>query len=147
MHSAPNITILPAIEPVRLMLPMAGCRVPAGFPSPADDFTVKRLDLNELLITHPQATFFMQSRGLSMIEAGIHDGDLLVVNRALEPRHRSIVVADVDGEFTVKRLYKRAGRIKLQAANPTFPEIVPRDGQQLCIFGVVTSCIRQFCPG
>lgn len=97
-------------------------KIPAGFPSPGDDFATKRHDLNELLITHPLATFFWQVSGGSMREAGIFDSDILVVNRALQPAHRSTVVAQVDGEFSVKFLHKRADRVKLVPANPTFPE-------------------------
>lgn len=80
-------------EPFRLLLPIAAGKIKAGFPSPADDFTVRRQDLNELLITHPTATFFWGVGGTSMTGAGIHNGDILVVNRALTPLHRDIVVA------------------------------------------------------
>ena len=76
--------------------------------------------------------------------AGIFDGDILVVNRTILPRHRHIVVAVVDGDFTVKRLYKLGGRVKLQAANPTFPDIAPKDDQLLEVWGVVTATIKQF---
>ncbi|MDO9400896.1 MAG: S24 family peptidase [Polaromonas sp.] len=92
--------------------------VPAGLPSPAADFAVKRHDLNELLITHPAATFMWEARGLSMIELGIQDGDILVVNRALAPANRDIVVAEVDGDFTVKQFWRRAGIVSLRAATP-----------------------------
>ena len=119
-------------------------RVCAGFPSPAEDLGAQRIDLTQVLITHPQATFMLRARGHSMMEAGIFDNDILLMNRALVPRHRHIVVAVVNGDFTVKRLYQLGGRIKLQAANPTFPDIVPRDGQQLEVWGVVTACIKQF---
>lgn len=118
--------------------------VRAGFPSPADDFVVKRLDLNDLLITHAAATFFWRARGLSMQSAGIGDGDLLLVNRALKARHRDIVIAEIDNDFTVKYLYQRLGRVKLCAADLTFPDIVPKDGQTLTIVGVVTAVIKQF---
>ena len=132
-----------ALEPAP-GLPMMEGRLPAGFPSPADDFAMKRLDLNELLITHPLATFFWQVSGKSMVEAGIDDGDILVVNRALRPRHRDIVVAQVDGGFTVKYLDRRADRVKLVPANPTYPEIVLKEGQELVICGVVTSAVKRF---
>lgn len=118
--------------------------VRAGFPSPADDFAVKRQDLNDLLITHPAATFFWRVRGTSMQGAGIADGDILIVNRALQPVHGDIVVAEVDNEFTVKYLHRRGGRVKLVAADPTFPEIVLKDGQTLSICGVVTGSVRKF---
>jgi DNA polymerase V len=119
-------------------------RVCAGFPSPAEDLGAQRIDLTQVLITHPQATFMLRAQGHSMMEAGIFDGDILVVNRAIVPRHRHIVVAVVDGDFTVKRLYQLGGRIKLQAANPTFPDIVPNEGQLLEVWGVVTASIKQF---
>jgi DNA polymerase V len=127
-----------------LLLPVAGMHVRAGFTSPADDFLDKRIDLNQVLITHPQATFLLRVAGDSMRDAGIHDGDTLVVNRALKPRHGHIVVATLDGEFTVKYLHQRAGRTRLRPANPTFPDIVPRDGQTIEVVGVVTSAITRF---
>lgn len=79
-----------------------------------------------------------------MVEAGIFDNDILVVDRAVKPRHNHIVVAVVDGDFTVKRLYQRAGRIKLKAENPTFADIVPKDGQTIEVWGVVTATIKKF---
>ena len=132
------------ISDASLVLPLAGDVVHAGFPSPAEDFAVKRIDLTKTLVTHPQATFLLRVSGESMRDAGIFDDDMLVVNRALRPRHGHIVVAVVDGEFTVKYLYQRAGRIKLRAANVTFPDIIPGDGQIIEVFGVVTSSIKQF---
>lgn len=119
-------------------------RVDAGFPSPAEDLGAQRIDLTQMLITHAQATYFLRASGHSMVEAGIFDNDILVVDRAIKPRHNHIVVAVVDGDFTVKQLYQRAGRIKLKAANPTFADIVPREGQTLEVWGVVTSSIKQF---
>jgi DNA polymerase V len=119
-------------------------RVCAGFPSPAEDLGAQRIDLTKVLITHAQATYFLRASGQSMVEAGIFDNDILVVDRAIKPRHNHIVIAIVDGEFTVKLLYQRAGRIKLKAANPTYPDITPKEGQTLEIWGVVTSSIKQF---
>jgi len=118
--------------------------VQAGFPSPADDLGAKRIDLTQLLIKHSQATYFQRASGHSMVDAGIFDRDILVIDRAIKPKHGHIVLAVVDGEFTVKQLYQRAGRVKLKAANPTFPDIVPKDGQTIEIWGVVTSTIKQF---
>lgn len=136
-------------QPVQLsdaeaLLPLAGDRVQAGFPSPAEDFAVKRIDLTEVLVTHPQATFLLRVSGESMKDAGIFDGDMLVVDKAIKPRHGHIVVAVVDGEFTVKYLHMRAGRVKLKPANVTFPEISPKEGQTLEVWGVVTSAIKRF---
>lgn len=119
-------------------------KVCAGFPSPAEDLGAQRIDLTSLLVVHAQATYFLRASGHSMVEAGIFDDDILVVDRAVRPRHGHIVVAVVDGEFTVKRLYQRAGRVKLRAANVTFPDIVPKDGQTIEIWGVVRSTIKQF---
>lgn len=117
--------------------------VPAGFPSPAEDHAIERVDLNAVLIRHPQATFLMRVSGCSMREAGIDDGDVVLVDRAIRPVHGHVVVAAVDGEFTVKRLWLRHGHMKLQAANPTYPDIVPRPGQTIEVWGVVTSAIKQ----
>ncbi len=119
-------------------------RVCAGFPSPAEDLGARRIDLTQMLVTHAQATYFLRASGHSMVEAGIFDNDILVVDRAIKPRNNHIVVAIVDGDFTVKQLYQRQGRIKLKAANPTFPDIVPKEGQTIEIWGVVTSSIKQF---
>ena len=127
-----------------LLVSFLGNRVCAGFPSPADDLGAQRIDLTQVLITHPQATYFLRARGQSMIEAGIFDNDILVVDRAVKPRHNHVVVAIVDGGLTVKYLYQRAGRIKLKAANPTFPDILPKEGQTIEVWGVVTSTIKQF---
>lgn len=118
--------------------------VQAGFPSPAEDLGAQRIDLAQLLIKHSQATYFLRASGHSMTEAGIFDGDILVIDRAIKPRNTHIVVAIVDGEFTVKQLYQRAGRMKLKAANPTYPDITPKDGQTIEVWGVVTSTIKQF---
>ena len=144
MNSIPAAALLAALDYPRLPLPIVQLAIQAGFPSPADDFAVKRHDLNELLITHPLATFFWRVAGRSMIEAGIDDGDILVVNRALTPVHRHIVVAQVDGDFTVKFLHRRGGPVRLVSANPTFPDITFKDGQTLVICGVVTSAIKRF---
>ena len=125
-------------------LPWPTASVHCGFPSPADDHAEKRVDLNDLLITHPQATFFLTVSGDSMVDEGIHDKDVIVVNRAIKPRHQHIVVAVVDGEFAVKKLHLYAGRFKLKAGNPTYPDIIPKDGQTIRVWGVVTACIKRF---
>ena len=142
MHSHTQIAA-PAPSPPILKLPLFGTPVSAGFPSPADDYKLESLDLNELLIAHKEATFFLRANGFSMIGAGIQDGDLLVVDRSLTASHRAVVIAVVDGEFTVKRLYKRAGRVKLLAENPDYAPIEFADGQSLEIWGVVTNVIHR----
>ena len=137
----PGSTQFLQIDAAELRLPLFSSRVSAGFPSPAEDFIEKRLDLNSL-ITHPMATIFMRASGTSMINAGIDDGDLLVINRALPHLHWRIVVAEVDGQFTVKRLFRKGGKVKLMPDNPTFPEITFKDGQELRITGVVHYVIK-----
>lgn len=139
------------IEPgMPFQIHQAGClldlvgAVQAGFPSPADDFAVKRIDLTAELVTHPQATFLMTAKGFSMENVGISDGDMLVVNKALKPRHNHIVIAVVDGEFTVKKLYSLNGRVLLRAGNPTYPDIAPKEGQTIEVWGVVTWCLKRF---
>jgi DNA polymerase V len=118
-------------------------KIPAGFPTPAEDLGEQRIDLNAELVTHPAATFLLIVRGHSMIAFGIFDGDLLIVNRALQAKHGSIVAAVVDGDVTVKQLYKLSGQVKLKAGNPTFPDITLKEGQQLMIWGVVTHAITK----
>ena len=116
----------------------------AGFPSPAADSRVARLDLNAELVLHEEATMLVRVKGDSMRDAGILDGNMLVVDKALNAGHGDIVVAVLDDEFTVKQLYRKDGLVKLLPANPDFPEIIPEDGQELRIWGVVTSTIRRF---
>ncbi|KQW70068.1 repressor [Methylibium sp. Root1272] len=117
--------------------------VQAGFASPAEDHAAKRIDVLEHLVKHPQATFQMKVRGESMRDAGIADGDMLIVDRAIPPRSGHVVVAVVDSEFTVKTYWKRAGRVKLKAANPTYPDIEPKDGQTVEVWGVVVATIKR----
>ncbi len=128
--------------PARLALPLFASAIQAGFPSPAEDYVAARLDLNELLIRHAEATYFLRVRGDSMLGAGIHPGDLLVVDRALTPRDGNVVVAEVDGALTVKRLRLRAGLPELHPDNPAYPVIRFREGQELRIWGVVTSTVH-----
>ncbi|CRI63854.1 DNA polymerase V [Thiocapsa sp. KS1] len=130
-----------AIPPPRRLARMVW-PVRAGFPSPAEDDQEEAIDLNALLAPNAEATFLLRVSGLSMSEAGIDDGDVLVVDRALEPAHGRIVVAVVDGEFTVKRLHRRDGRIALEAAHPDYPPILLSEGQELSVWGVVTRVIK-----
>ena len=133
----------PAIKPALLAHPYFSHSVRAGFPSPADDYVCEALDLNEHLIQHKEATFFLRAKGHSMTGAGIHDDDLLVVDRSITPVHRCVVIAVLDGAFTVKRLFKRAGRIRLLSENPDFAPLDLEDGQELQIWGVVTNVIHR----
>ena len=109
--------------------------VVAGFPSPAEQYLEPQLDLNALLVKRPAATFFVRVQGDSMIGEGIHDGDLLVVDRSLRPASGDIVIAAVDGEFTVKTYRKDRDGVRLEPANPDFPVIRLAPGQRLDYFG------------
>ncbi len=118
--------------------------VPAGFPSPADDYLEGKLDLNEYLIQHPAATFFFRVTGDSMTGAGIHSGDLLIVDKAGEPRDGSVVVAVLDGELTVKRIERHDGRLFLAPENPSYPLIPITEEQSFQVWGVVKHAIHSF---
>lgn len=124
-------------------LPLYLSPVRAGFPSPADDYIEKQLDLNEHLIKHPAATFILKAVGHSMVNAGIFPGDLLIVDRSIEATNNRIVVAVLNGEFTVKRLSKRQGTITLLAENPIFPAIEIADDADFEVWGVVVHVLHQ----
>jgi len=135
---------LPIADAPVVNTPIFTSRVQAGFPSPADDYLEDQLDLNKHLIHHQEATFFVRAQGESMLNAGIHPGDILVVDKSLIAKSGKIVIAVVDGEFTVKRLHKYKGKITLKAENPDFDDIVINTGNELIIWGVVTSVIHQY---
>jgi DNA polymerase V len=143
-HSLHKTIIAPALGQQPAHTPLYGHKVEAGFPSPADDYIEGRLSLDEHLIQHRDATFFVRAKGNSMIGAGIYDGDLLVVDRSLTPSSGDIVIAVLDAELTVKRLIKRDGSVLLKPENPGFKEIVLKDGQELQVWGVVTSATKKF---
>ena len=135
---------LPMADAPIVSTPIFTSRVQAGFPSPADDYLEDQLDLNKHLIYHQEATFFVRAQGESMLNAGVHPGDILVVDKSLTAKSGKIVIAVVDGEFTVKRLYKYKGKITLKAENPDFDDIVINENNELIIWGVVTSVIHQY---
>jgi DNA polymerase V len=114
------------------------CPVPAGWPSPSEDYVEDQLDLQTLAVRNPAATFFLRAMGESMVGAGIHDGDLLVVDRSKAPVTGKVVIASVDGELTIKRLVKRNGRVFLTPANPQFSEIDITGREDASVWGVVT---------
>ena len=131
-------------NPTELSIPIFTSRVQAGFPSPADDHLEDALDLNTHLIHHKEATFFVKAQGDSMLGAGIQQGDILIVDKSLSAKSGKIVIAVVDGEFTVKRLHKYKGNITLKAENPDFEDIKIGGTDELIIWGVVTSVIHQY---
>lgn len=118
------------------------CPVNAGFPSPAADYIEEKLDLNAYLVRHPAATFFVRANGDSMTGSGIFNGDILIVDRSLNPKNQNVVVAVVDGEFTVKRLCLSVGNVSLLPANPKYKPIVIMDGMDFRVWGVVTHVIH-----
>lgn len=122
--------------------PLALDSIAAGFPSPAEDYTDRELDLNEHLVRHPSATFFVRAAGDSMQQAGIHSGDILVVDRALEAGDGSVVVAVIHGELTVKRLRIRHDRLWLVPENPDFPPMEISEDMDFEVWGVVTHAIH-----
>jgi len=137
----PNVFI-PELNGNIPSIPFYGTGVAAGFPSPADDYIEKRLDLNELLIKKPASTFFVRADGESMLGAGIHSGDVLVVDRSLHPAVGKIIVCALDGELTVKRLRSKEGRLVLAPENPDFPDIPLQEEVDMVIWGVVTNVIH-----
>ena len=116
--------------------------VPAGFPSPAEDYVEGPLDLNRHLIPHPAATFFVRVSGDSMIGAGIYSGDLLIVDRAVTAAHNSIIIAVLNGDLTVKRLYQVGSTLRLMPENPDYPPIEIYPGTDFEVWGVVTKVIH-----
>ena len=132
----------PKSSPSRLSLPLFTGKVAAGFPSPADDYVEKNLDLNELLVQKPAATFFVRAQGESMLGAGIHPNDILVVDRSLEAIPGKVVICAINGELTVKRLERVNSQWQLKAENPAFADIVIHDELELVIWGVVTNVIH-----
>ena len=123
-------------------LPLFASHVKAGFPSPAEDYAEQKLDLNTHLIQHPAATFFLRVSGDSMINAGIFNGDLLIVDRSLTATHGKVVIAAVNGELTVKRLNKTKEGVFLVAENKNYPPIALNENDQVYIWGVVTHTIH-----
>lgn len=126
-----------------LRIPLFTATVEAGFPSPADDHLERSIDLNEELIRNTAATYCVRVHGESMRDAGIHAGDVLVVDRSVTPADKQIVVAMIDGDFTVKRFRKYGSKIFLEAANADFPSIQIGENQELVIWGSVTYIIHQ----
>lgn len=147
-------TIPPHFEPTGLHLipcdalqlhkiPFFDGHIPAGFPSPAEDYHENTLNLNDLVVDHPAATFFVRVDGDSMLNAGIHHGDVVVVDRALEPGHNTIVVAAIDGQFTIKRISKIKNRIVLLPENKNHVPIEITEDMDFCVWGVVTYVIHK----
>ncbi len=128
---------------VDIKVPLYASAVSAGFPSPADDYLELSLDLNQYLIKHPAATFYVRVKGDSMINAGIHDGDLLIVDKSVEPENNDVVVCVINGEFTVKRLKKVNEEIYLIPENSHYQAVKISENMDFQVWGVVTYTIHQ----
>jgi len=133
-----------AIDPATECLrPLVSASVSAGFPSPADDYVEGQLDLNRHLVQHPAATFFVRVTGDSMINAGIHGGDLLIVDRSLEPKDKNVVIAVINGELTVKRIRIRRKKLLLEAENEKYSPLPVDEKTEFEVWGVVTHVIHK----
>jgi len=127
----------------RYAVPFVLSRLHAGFPSPADDYAENGLSLDSLVIQHPEATFYIRVSGDSMQDAGISEGNILVVDRAVPALHNAIIVALLDGEFTVKRLHLAGDAITLMPANQRYQPIHITDEMDFQVWGVITYCLRK----
>ena len=145
LHSGPVLDFFTPDFTTLLELPLSGTAIAAGFPSPAEEYVEIALDLNKELIKHPAATFYARVKGDSMVDAGIQDGDLLVIDKALEPKEGSIAVCYLDGEFTVKRLSVREEGVYLMPANDEFRPIRITEENDFLVWGIVAYVIHK--PG
>jgi DNA polymerase V len=134
--------VLRPVRTMRCALPFYMVSVAAGFPSPGEDYVEGKIDLNRHLIKNPAATFLVRVTGDSMIEAGIHSGDTLLVDRSLAPADQKIVIAVLNGELTVKRMHYEQTQLYLMPANPDYPAIAIEEGMELQVWGVVTNVIH-----
>ena len=123
-------------------IPMFFDKISAGFPSPATDYMESKLDLNEYLIKHPADTFIVKASGFSMIDAGIHSGDLLIIDRSITPQNNNIVIASIFGDLTVKKLKKKKNTFFLVSASDHYPSIEVKEEMECFIWGVVTFIIH-----
>ena len=137
-----ELEIYHAITETELALPLVNSAISAGFPSPALDFIDLSIDLNRHLIQHPSATFYGRVKGQSMKDAGIHDGDLLIIDKSLEPVSGKIAVCCIDGDFTLKRIRIDAGELWLMPANDSYSPIKVDECNDLRIWGIVTHVIK-----
>ncbi|WP_294347062.1 translesion error-prone DNA polymerase V autoproteolytic subunit [Prosthecochloris sp.] len=143
IHNDPSIDFYSADVEQELELPLASSEISAGFPSPADDHLELKLDLNKALIRHPSATFYGRVKGKSMVEAGIDEGDILVIDKSLDPKEGDIAVCFLDGEFTVKRIGRHDAGLCLIPANEKFKPIIVTGDSDFLVWGIVTYVIHK----
>ncbi|TCL72393.1 DNA polymerase V [Hydrogenispora ethanolica] len=138
-----NLTIHSVETLSKSGLPYVGRQITAGFPSPAEDYLENILDLNEIVVKNPSATFYGRVNGNSMKDAGAADGDLLVIDKSLEYRHDALAVCWIDGEFTLKRLRTVRGQLYLIPANPDYEPIAVKEGAEFMVWGIVTYILKK----
>ena len=138
-----HFEVLPANGLEEMDIPFYSTPVSAGFPSPAEEYLEDRINLQQLLVAHPSATYFLKVRGDSMRDANLHEGDILVVDRSLKPRVNQIIIGLLENEFTVKRLVKKQNQYYLQPENPAYPLIPLPETSGFQPWGVVTWCIHK----
>ncbi|HHU51863.1 MAG TPA: translesion error-prone DNA polymerase V autoproteolytic subunit [Firmicutes bacterium] len=138
-----SIIIHPPDLNSNLPLPNVGNQIVAGFPSPAEDYVEAMLDLNQLLIKNPSATFYGRVKGTSMKDAGVDDGDLLVIDKSLTYRNNALAVCFLNGEFTLKRIKKEGDTLLLMPANPDFQPILVKEDADFAVWGIVTYIIKK----
>jgi DNA polymerase V len=144
LHDTITLDIYSALSESVLELPFVEGGISAGFPSPALDFIDLKIDLNKHVVKHPSSTFYGRVKGVSMKDAGIHDGDLLVIDKSLEPKNGKIAVCYIDGEFTVKRIQFNGSECWLMPANQAYKPIQVTPDNELLIWGIVTHVIKAF---
>lgn len=144
LHSSKIIDIYSALTDTELELPVVNAGISAGFPSPALDFVDISIDLNKHLIKHPTATFYGRVKGHSLKNAGIDDGDLLIIDRSLEPQNGKIAVCYIDGEFTAKRIKIKKDEIWLMPENENYSPIKVEKDNDFLVWGIVTHVIKSF---
>jgi DNA polymerase V len=133
------------VAPSPMWLNLCNGSVSAGHPSPLAEQANELVDINCYLIRNEIATYIFRVKGNAMINAGIFDGDVLIVDRSIEPKHNDIVLVTLNNEFTVKRLYKRAGVVRLVSENAIYPPIVIREKDDFAVWGVVTNSVHKLC--
>lgn len=143
IHTGPILDFYTADLTTELELPVANTGISAGFPSPAEEYEEVRLDLNKALIKHPAATFYARVKGSSMTDAGILDGDLLVIDKSLDPKSGDIAVCFLDSEFTVKRIEQLDDALYLMPANEKYQPIKISEESDFRVWGIVTFVIHK----
>ncbi|MEI8186083.1 MAG: translesion error-prone DNA polymerase V autoproteolytic subunit [Chlorobiaceae bacterium] len=143
IHAGPVLDFYTPDFSTQLELPLAAGAISAGFPSPAEEYIELAIDLNKELIKHPAATFYARVKGSSMIDAGIADGDLLIIDKALEPKDGDIAVCFIDGEFTLKRLALKEDGLYLMPANAEFKPIRITEENDFLVWGMLAYIVHK----